>query len=179
MGGGPAGTRQSGKGWRVFPLWTRAPGSLLGSWAWSSTLGSPFKATWVLGAWGGGEEERQMERALQEWRIGGNTPSISPTHLGPREPAGSGPSLVLCPLRPEALLGPSGYTEPKPRPRCPRDFSGCMGLKPRPQPQPKPHSCLSLSPPPPRPFLACFFSTFCYCGSVLPSGCCSSIFLFF
>ena len=38
MGRGPLGSEDQGEACLVFPLPTWAPGSLLGSWAWSSAL---------------------------------------------------------------------------------------------------------------------------------------------
>ena len=77
---------------RTFPLPTQALGSLMGSWAGSSTFQGPLWLSWF---WAGKKRRGEWGGALGEWRIRGGATGISLAHLGLRKLVGL-PGLVSC-----------------------------------------------------------------------------------
>lgn len=112
MGGGDSRIIVSGEMWLVSHLlkpqeacWASRPCPL--------PSGAPSVHMGPRGLVGGKKRGGEQGRTLQDQGFRGNAPNISPDNSAPGEPAGV-PGLVLHPLRPQALLGLTSCTEPKP-----------------------------------------------------------------
>ena len=142
MGGEPPGPEDQGKCHRCFPhpLSPRKPVGLPGL---VPCLPGPSPATWVLGAWGGGEKKRdQRGGTLWDRRIGGTDLAFPPPPWA--QGACWGPEPGPPPSKARGTAGPSYCAEPKRHhPPLPAPLMALLGLKHRP--------CL---PPKPRPYLS-------------------------
>lgn len=125
--GGGEQRRRGGWGMTLQDQWIRGsatgvspfhlgPGKPVGLLDLVPCLSETPLAVWVLGAWGGKKRD-QWGGTFQIQQIGGNAPSVSPSHSGPRSLLGSWTwSLALQGQR-HSLAPPSLSLSPIPTPQ--------------------------------------------------------------